>query len=408
MTLMTKNVAMLYFAVLMTRVGYGVLIITFPIYIHASGKAIGIALALYPILEASTATFIGSYSDKKGRKIVFLLGLLTSSVFMIMIGLTTNIYIISLLHALMGISAAAITVSTLTMLTDLTVTENRGSGMGVFDFFNIIGYAIGILLSSWLINIFSHKLNYVFFTSGVLFLIVTLVSYFLREPPHAFAEHFHINPFTALDRNTKSMLPLWFALTFLLGIIFFSPKVLAASGIKPNESGLLLFSGAIILGIGSMFFGMLSDKIGREKTILIGIIGILGFLGSLSYLLEERIIINGNLLISIMKIINKHPLIAIILGCSAFMVTAIVPSILAYTGDRAHINRRGSAMGIYSTMLSIGIALGNLISGFAFDIGGPIAVFRIAISIFILMIILTIILNASKEKMTISINKLKN
>lgn len=393
---MTKNVAMLYFAVLMTRVGYGVLIITFPIYIFASGKAVGIALALYPIFEAATATFIGSYLDKKGRKIVFLIGLLTSSIFMIMIGLSTSIYVVSFLHALMGISAAAITVSTLTMLTDLTITENRGAGMGAFDFFNIIGYAIGILLSSWLINIFSHKLNYVFFTGGGLFLIVTLVSYFLKEPPHAFTERFHMNPFTALDKNVKSMLPLWFALTFLLGIVFFSPKVLMASGIRPHESGLLLFSGATLLGMGSMFFGILSDKIGREKTIAIGIIGIIGFLGSLSYLLEERIIASDNLLIKIMRIVDRHPLIVIVLGISAFMTTAIVPSILAYTGDRAHANRRGSAMGIYSTMLSIGIALGNLASGLAFDIGGPIAIFRIAILIFISMITLTIVLKYTK------------
>jgi len=388
---MTKDVAMLYFAVLMTRIGYGLLIITFPIYIFASGKAVGTALALYPIFEASTATFIGSYLDKKGRKIVFLLGLLTSSIFMIMIGLSTNIYFVSFLHALMGISAAAITVSTLTMLTDLTITENRGAGMGAFDFFNIVGYAIGILLSSWLISIFSHKLNYVFFTGGSLFLIITLLSYFLKEPPHASTEYFHVNPFTALDRNVKSMLPLWFALTFLLGIIFFSPKALMASGIRPNEFGLLLFSGAVLLGIGSMFFGMLSDKIGREKTILIGIIGIIGFLSSLSYLLEERIIISDNLL-KIIRIASKYPLIMIILGISAFMTTAIVPSILAYTGDRAHANRRGSAMGIYSTMLSIGIALGNLASGFAFDIGGPTAIFRIATLTFISMTILTVIL----------------
>ncbi len=392
-----NDIIILYLAVLMTRIGYGLLIITFPIYIFtASGKAVGLSLALYPIFEASTATFIGSYLDKKGRKNIFLLGLLSSAIFISSIGLTINIYIVSFLHALMGISAAAITVSTLTMLTDLTVIENRGTGMGAFDFFNIIGYAIGILLSSWLITIFSYKLNYIFFVGGILFLIVALLSYFLKEPPNILTEQFYVNPFTALDRNVKSMLPLWFALTFLLGVMFFSPKVLMTTGIRPGESGLLLFSGAIILGIGSMFFGILSDKIGREKTILIGIMGILGLLSSLTYLIETNLIVEGDLLVKIMRIVNRNPIIAIILGISAFMTTAIVPSILAYTGDRVHMSRRGSAMGIYSTMLSIGIALGNLISGFTFDIGGPVAVFRIAVLTFILMLILTAILKFKK------------
>ncbi|MEM3832771.1 MAG: MFS transporter [Thermoprotei archaeon] len=389
----TENVIMLYIAVLITRIGYGLLIITFPAYIHyASGKVVGTSLALYPIFEAISATFIGSYSDRKGRKNVFLIGLLSSGIFMSLISITTNIYIISFMHALMGISASAVTVSTLTMLTDLTVIENRGTGMGAFDFFNIIGYALGILLSSWLISIFYHKLHYVFLVAGTLFFATTMLSLFLKEPHHKFSEHFHANPFTALDKNAKSMLPLWFAVTFLLGIVFFSPKALATFGIRPSETGILLFIGAIMLGIGSVFFGMLSDRIGREKTILIGTIGIIGVLGSLIYLIEKQKRISENLLINIIEIIRRDISFAIIAGISIFMMTAIVPSILAYTGDKAHIDRRGSAMGLYSTMLSIGVASGNLIAGFAFDLGGPSAIFRIAMIIFVIMSLLTVAL----------------
>lgn len=396
-TQITESIIMLYVAVLMTRIGYGLLIIAFPTYIHyASGKAVGISLALYPIFEAASATFIGSYSDKKGRKNVFLIGLLSSAIFMTSIGLTTDIYTISFIHALMGISASAVTVATLTMLTDLTVIENRGTGMGAFDFFNIIGYALGILLSSWLISIFYHRLSYVFLTAGVLFLITTILSLFLKEPPHEFSERFHANPFTALDKNARSMLPLWFAVTFLLGIVFFSPKALVTLGIRPSETGILLFIGAIMLGVGSIFFGTLSDKIGREKTILIGTLGIIGVLGSLIYLIEKQKKINENFLITITEIVRRDPWLAIIAGLSVFMMTAIVPSILAYTGDKAHISRRGSAMGLYSTMLSIGIASGNLIAGFAFDLGGPLAIFRIATIIFISMALLTVILRYFK------------
>ena len=45
----------------------------------------------------------------------------------------------------MGFSAAAVTVSTLTMITDLTKKSYRGAGMGIFDLANIGGYAGGIL-----------------------------------------------------------------------------------------------------------------------------------------------------------------------------------------------------------------------------------------------------------------------
>ena len=140
------------------------------------------------------------------------------------------------------------------------------------------------------------------------------------------------------------------------------------------------------------FFGILSDKIGREKTILIGTFGIIGVLVSLIYLIEKQKEISRNLLVNIIEIVRRDTLLAIVASISVFMMTAIVPSILAYTGDKAHVNRRGSAMGLYSTMLSIGVASGNLIAGFAFDLGGPSAIFRIAIIIFAIMSSLTIIL----------------
>ncbi len=59
-----------------------------------------------------------------------------------------------------------------------------------------------------------------------------------------------------------------------------------------------------------------------------------------------------------------------ILGPSALATSALVPSILAAVGDRVKEEFRGASMGLYSLMLSFGIALGELLAGYAHSIGG--------------------------------------
>jgi len=52
-----------------------------------------------------------------------------------------------------------------------------------------------------------------------------------------------------------------------------------------------------------------------------------------------------------------------------FLGSALVPTILAFFGDKASHDYRGSAMGLYSLMLSAGIALGTVLAGVADDLG---------------------------------------
>ncbi|MBI3023808.1 MAG: hypothetical protein HYY68_08840, partial [Thaumarchaeota archaeon] len=59
-----------------------------------------------------------------------------------------------------------------------------------------------------------------------------------------------------------------------------------------------------------------------------------------------------------------------ILGPSALATSALVPSILAAVGDRVKEEFRGASMGLYSLMLSFGIALGEILAGYAHSIGG--------------------------------------
>ena len=384
------DLPVLYLVTFLTRVGFGVIVISFPHYINANSLVTGVVLSIYPIFEAISAAPTGMYVDRHGRKRMLLFGLTSITILTFLIGLSRDTLFIAFVHGVMGVSAAAIIVSTLTMITDLTKISDRGVGMGLFDLANIAGYAGGILIGTGLYTTFETNPSYVFFATATLLLTATILAKILViEPPHEqLTAPLTFNFFKALSWKIKSLLPLWFALTTLVGIAFFIPKALSLHGFTVGESGLLLFAGAAGLGVGATIFGRISDKIGREKTMWIGIVGMLILLPTLALSLSPET--NPNC--------PSFGVYLYVIAPSALMVSALVPSILALVGDTSRSTLRGSAMGLYSIMLSLGIALGNVVGGASGQIGGLPAILYVAEGLFLAAVILTLILSRLGSK----------
>jgi MFS family permease len=150
------------------------------------------------------------------------------------------------------------------------------------------------------------------------------------------------------------------------------------SGLRFSQVGLTLALGAFGLGVGSIVFGRISDKIGRGKTLGIGVVGlILALLSTLEAVSHSP-----------PRVYQLLPLIA----SGGFMATATVPSALAYVGDKANRGFRGSAMGIYSMMLSLGMVIGNLLGGYSTSVGGLKAILEASAGVLLLSLSITVFL----------------
>ena len=130
----------------------------------------------------------------------------------------------------------------------------------------------------------------------------------------------------------------------------------------------LLVAGVLVVGAGAVGFGALSDRVGRGRVLVIGVVGLFGLLISLGLSFDG----------GVQSLYRSLPA----LGIFALMTSALVPTILATVGDRAVFERRGSAMGLYSVMLSGGSAIGTLAAGFAHSAAGLGGIFSAAIAIF--------------------------
>ena len=102
--------------------------------------------------------------------------------------------------------------------------------------------------------------------------------------------------------------------------------------------------------------------------LLIGLVGLAGVL------LSAGLTLPGGM----GPVVANLPLI----GGFAVLTSALGPSLLAIVGDRAREGMKGSAMGLYSVMLSLGSAAGTVTAGAAHVAGGLAGIFEAAGAIF--------------------------
>jgi MFS family permease len=349
----------LYLAVFITRVGFGSITIIFPLYLPAGSFQVGLILALYPIAEAFSAPPIGRLADRSSRKNLHVAGMLFITALTAAIGFTQNLTNVAILHAFMGVSAATAAVTSLTLLGDATKITNRGKSMGGFDLANLGGYGLGFGLGSLLVNIFPSRLAYAFWLTAGIFLMAGIMAVKLLDEPVRVQELKQTRTRQPrLGSRLRPVLPVWIAQTIILGMYFILPKAFQEANFTPT-SDMLVFLASLggLFALGAIIFGHVSDKVGRTKIMILGAMGELGFLVLFGWSFPDFL---------------RYQLY---LAPLFFLASAIAPAILAYVSDISGKARRGSANALYSTILSLGLALGNIIGGLVAERGGIQGIF---------------------------------
>ena len=380
------TLSILYLAVFLTRIGFGVILVLFPLYLpipKTQSALAGGVTAIYPLVEGVSALPVGAYVDRKGRRKVFVAGLGLIAILSLIIGLSNNLVLVGGAHGIEGLAAAMVTVASLTMITDLTAVTNRGVSMGGFDLANLAGYGVGIVLGFVFSGVFAADLGASFLVvSAILGVSAVAVFLILREPAHVAHQRRSLRQmYSSLTSDVSAILPVWFALTVVLGFYIFLPRIVARMGrtdLSQSAPAILLV--LVLLGAGAILFGRLSDKFGRTKIMAVGALGEVGFLLILPEVFGPVISIPPGT--PWIESYNRVGPIGIVAAVLFLLGSALVPSILAFIGDNAAKESRGSAMGLYSLMLSGGIAAGLVLAGVADDLGGVQAVFYSAAIIF--------------------------
>lgn len=145
------------------------------------GWYLGVLLASMSIAQFFSAPLLGSMSDQKGRKPLFLLSLAVGvfgyifCIFGIIIG---NVFVLIAARCLVGFSAGNSSIVNASIV-DLSSDENKARHFGLYNMMCGLGFTIGPFLGGWLSN---ESFTFPFCVAGfATFMSLALIFFFFKE-----------------------------------------------------------------------------------------------------------------------------------------------------------------------------------------------------------------------------------
>ncbi len=343
------NAKYILFATFLIRLGFGVMLSTFPEYIlHAHGIKIeefGLISTFSPLFEFLTVLFFGIYIDKYGKKRSLMLGMVIATIAMFGISLSNNPYTLIPFVSMNGIASGIVVASSLAIIIEITTVKNRGWLTGIFDSMNILGWAFGYFVGFIFLTL-STNFSLIYIFAGMLSFLGFISVYFLKfKDKNMYGEISIFKMLKKLFMNSEIVLTVipWLIIYIFIGsFLIYLPIGVTGLKIPYWEIGITIAVGSIALIKIQTFFGSLSDRLGRLTVIFIGGIGFTGLILTLLY----------------MRFYGLNTLAIIFIAIFGFMALAFAPSSLASLGDLAPAEMGGTTMALYSFVISGGMIIG--------------------------------------------------
>ena len=355
-----SSTPILFASLFIVMLGFGIVVPILPfyvIYFGASGRELGLLMAIYSLMQFICAPIWGRWSDRVGRKPVLLIGLIGFAISFGLMGLAQNVWQLITVRALAGILSSATLPVTFAYIGDSTSGENRSGGMGILGAAMGLGMIFGPLLGGPLGKI---ALPLPFFAAAGFAVIAALFALVLL-PESLTADKRVMHPEAAQSRlrlltdALRGPMAFLFVSAFLLAFALANFEAVLGLFAKdryelgPDQVGYLLgafgFLGAIQQGV---IIGPLSRKIGGVRVLQSGLIlSVIGFVGTaLSHDVWVFVALSG--------LFN-------------FGNALLRPSVASLISQRA-TSGQGIAMGLENSFMSLGRATGPLWAGYSYDI----------------------------------------
>lgn len=354
----SKNLAILFFTMIVVMLGFGMIIPIMPFYVKsfgASGSMLGALMATYGILQFLFAPLWGSISDRMGRKPILMVGVLGNALAQLLMGLSTQLWMLFAARALAGILSSATLPTAMAYIGDSTSEKNRSGGMGVIGAAMGIGMVIGPGLGGALSQ---ESLAFPFFlASGLSLAALALIFLVLPEPQRAAVDAQH----KVSGVNVRA---LWIALLGPLGVLFLMSFLLSFG--LTNFEGIFGLYAAERYEYTSTQVGWVLTIIGLISAIMQGVVT-----GLATRRFGEVAIIRASLVGSALGFLAMTqaattPLLLVSVCFFVFSNAMLNPSVASLISKRAS-GGQGMVMGLNNSFLSLGRIVGPLWAGFVFD-----------------------------------------
>ena len=368
----------IFFTVLIDLLGLGIVIPVLPYYVkilESSGDPwlianravlVGALSAVFALMQFLCAPWLGSLSDRYGRRPVLLGSLLGTGIGYIIFGLSEQLFPISpwlMLAALFasriidGITGANISAAQ-AYIADITTPENRARGLGMIGAAFGLGFMLGPALGGWL-STYGLAVP-VFVAATLAFVNVTFGYFVLPESLDVSKRSTQVSASNPLTR-IKSVLAQDSIRNLLIGVVLVN---LAFSGMQSNfavysdrrfgftavdNAFVFVAVGVVAVIMQGFLLRMLVPKFGEARLAMVGLVVMaIGFEGL-------AIAPTGAWL---------YPAI-LILGIGSGMAT---PSLTSLISRRVDERSQGVTLGGSQALTSLVTVLGPLLAGMLSDV----------------------------------------
>ena len=289
----------------------------------------GFIISLYSLMGFA-AIFGGHIYDKFGPR-TNSLALLLLGIGMVVLMLSINIAFIGVSLIFLGLGAAVIEATSSAISVDL-YREKRGMSLNLLHFAWNVGSTIGPPTAVTII-VYSNNWRYVYIAPLMILVSITALSY-----------KFFANYKPIINTNYKISINIRKALQFTMITLFivsleraigmWLPTLLNVLNVEPIAIGLIMGFYWALMGIGRIFWGIFTDRLGYGRTILL-----------------TSIIATFTLSIAAIS-----PIIEIKLffwPLTGFFLAPIYPNVIAWI-TKSQVASSGYASGLTFTMGSIG------------------------------------------------------
>jgi len=362
--------------------GFQMTLPTIPLYVEELGgndQLIGLVVSIFTFSALLVRSYAGHALETRGRKFVYLTGILIFIVSVGSFGFLPAIGFLFFMRFIQGIGWGFSTTASGTIASDIIPSKRRGEGMGYYGLSGNIALAFGPSLGLSLAGVLSY--TQLFMICAILGLIAFLLSSRIRyktiEKTQQVGkkEKWDIYEKTAL----KPSLLLFFITVTFGGIASFLPLYTAQKGISGIQWYFLVF--ALALMASRTFAGKIYDVKGHRAIFIPGTILIVAAMILLAWLLNTTVL-----------------LIAAVLYGIGF--GSVQPALQAWSIENAPKHRRGMANATFFSSFDLGVGMGALLFGQIGHLFGYHTIYLVsAFSVFMSIILYIVLINNDKKEL---------
>ncbi|MBX3238026.1 MAG: MFS transporter [Nitrospiraceae bacterium] len=319
----------------------------------AGPERIGLIVSVSTITGVLLKLPSGALSDIYGRKVLLRVGVLAFGLPPFAYPFVTDLDVLTGLRFFHGLATAIFAPSALATVADL-YRERRGAAMGTYTACTQSGSLLGPFLGGWL----AHEAGFsaAFVTAGIFGCIAILIffSLHLDEPPPRVRER-GFRPvltemakgFSAVARNHRVLITSSTDAAKMIAngaLMAFLPLYGLSVGLNAGEVGLLFSIQAVTSFFSKPIMGRISDRVGRQPLILIGLLICAATFVSMPHM-------------------SRFGLMLFLSAGFGFGEAVVSSSSAALVADSSEFKRLGAGMGMQGTIMDIGHASGPLLAG---------------------------------------------